>query len=358
MENSTRILALSDGKPGHVHQTEGILMRLPDVARQVVPIEYRSKNADNGLRAKVTVRRNVMTTGGARAMLESALTFESYEALMNADPPSLVLSTGSSVAAPNLLMSRIHRAWSVVCTRPSPIGVRHFDLAVLPRHQWRFEGENTVKTLGVPTHITPEIVEQRREALAARPDEPLPRVIGLLFGGNDRRYRWTVEAAQKVIEVLVGVAGRAGMKIAVATSRRTPPEVEAFMKARLAESPACVYSAFASDPPREGDNGVLTILALSAWVAVTVDSYSMVCEAASSGKPVGLIEIPPRRADRYAAAYDAISDKTGMFQLNLETLYEMALSFTQNLRPVTPLDDAQTAADAVRRLLESSPDGA
>ncbi|GIX07215.1 MAG: hypothetical protein KatS3mg115_1618 [Candidatus Poribacteria bacterium] len=209
-----------------------------------------------------------------------------------------------------------------------------------------------VRTLGVPTPITPERVERHRQELASQAYEagrPLTPTIGLLFGGNDRRYRWTLDQAERIVETLLSVAAQAGMQLAIATSRRTPPEIEGYLKARLVESPLCGFAAFASEPPPTLEP-VLSILALSLWVGVTVDSFSMVCEAASSGKPVAVLEIPARRRDRYAPAYQKIAEETGLRRTGLPTLYEFSLSMTYRPPQVRPLRDAETAANGIRRL--------
>ena len=347
------VLALSDGKPGHFHQTRGILDRLTEFEPHFVDIAFPSKRADNALRAKVAVGRSLITVGAARAWLDAALTPESASALADVPRPDIVLSTGSSVAGPNRLVARLNGARSVVCTRPSPIGARGFDLAILPRHQWGHGEGNAVNVLGVPTHIRPQAVTRRREELA-REGGPAPgRALGLLFGGDDRRYRWTLEAATKVVESLTAVANRADMQVAIATSRRTPQDVTDYIRSRVSQSPVCAYAAFPDDDPPKQDVA-LTVLAHSVWTAVTVDSFSMVCEAASAGTPVGLIEIPPRRPDRFAVAFDAIAERTRLTRMRPDTLYEVATSLTQSPPDVEALDDAGTAADAIRRLMSAA----
>ena len=114
--------------------------------------------------------------------------------------------------------------------------------------------------------------------------------------------------AEAVVEAMLAVAARHDMQVAVATSRRTPADVEAFIKARVADSPMCAYAALAHDSNGRSDSPVLTVLARCVWVAVTIDSFTMVCEAASSGIPVGLIEVKARRADRYRSAFSAIAN--------------------------------------------------
>ena len=146
------------------------------------------------------------------------------------------------------------------------------------------------------------------------------------------------------------MASRADLRLAVATSRRTPPDVTAYIRSRVTQSPVCVYSAFPDDDPPKQDVA-LTVLAHSVWAAVTVDSFSMVCEAASAGVPVGLIEIPSRRPDRYAVSFDAIAEHARLTRMRPDTLYEVATSLTQSPPDTHALDDAGTAADAIRRLM-------
>lgn len=343
-----RVLALSDGKPGHYHQTQGILVHLPEADVQWVLVAFRSKRRDNWLRAQTLLFRRFLSE---RAW-QRALTPDCSEQLRAILPPHLVLSTGSSVAAPNLLLAKRFGAKAVVCTRPSPLGIGPFDVAILARHQWtKKETSRVIRVLGVPTPITPELVAARRRELEQGGE--IPPTIGLLFGGNDRRYRWSVTAAEAALEGLLAAARRTDRKLALVTSRRTPSEVEAFFRRRLQGDPLCIYSAFAGEPTPK-TVPVLTLLALSEWVAVTVDSFSMVCEACSSGKPVMLLTIPPRRHDRYGVSFDAIAQATGMRRVPLERLREAAESLTKEPSPVYPLRDAQTAAEGLRQWWMSS----
>ena len=357
MENKAarkRILGLLDGKPGHVHQTEGVLKHLDDLDHDLIHVRFRSKSADNALRSAVVLGGASVGKALASTLLDAALTPESRRATAELPPPAAILSTGSSVAAPNVLLARIHGCRAVVCTRPSPIGVRPFDVAIVPHHQREWFRPSDIPTIGVPTPITPESVETRRLELlagAVADGRATAPTIGLLIGGNDKRYRWSVSMAETVLEALLAVASRNDMRLAIATSRRTPLDVEAFIRARVVESPMCAYSALAHDPTRTDESAVETVCALSMWVAVTVDSFSMVCEAASSGKPVGLISVKPRRPDRYAQTYDIIAAQTGMVRMRLNTLYETAMSMTQNPQPSRPLHDAEDAATGVRAAL-------
>src|SRR3546814_14068850 len=73
-----------------------------------------------------------------------------------------------------------------------------------------------------------------------------------------------------------------GVGLMVTPSRRTGPDNEAILRARLAGLPAEIWDG-------EGENTYFAYLGLADAILVTADSVNMVCEAASTGKPVQLI---------------------------------------------------------------------
>ena len=77
-----------------------------------------------------------LSTSLSHTLLRWSLIPESYNALAQLQTADIILSTGSSVAAVNLLLGRILGAKTVTCRRPSPIGTRYFDLAILPMISW------------------------------------------------------------------------------------------------------------------------------------------------------------------------------------------------------------------------------
>src|SRR3546814_13124599 len=70
----------------------------------------------------------------------------------------------------------------------------------------------------------------------------------------------------------------------VTPSRRTGPDNEAILRARLAGLPAEIWDG-------EGENPYFAYLGLADAILVTADSVNMVCEAASTGKPVYVIDL-------------------------------------------------------------------
>lgn len=158
-----KILVLSDGKPGHYNQSLGIIDRFDNIYTQTIQIKFKKKWRDNCLRIYAYIFGGLwISNWQIESVLGWGLDKSSADELLNAKDFNLILSTGSSVASPNLLMSKMIKAKSVVCTRPSPLGIRHFDLAILPEHSRPDKiPKNVIMTFGVPNRITPKSVRMQ-----------------------------------------------------------------------------------------------------------------------------------------------------------------------------------------------------
>ena len=349
-----RAILLSDGKPGHYNQSLGVIERMPECEYHWIDVKFRSKQRDNLLRVLMRL------FGGFRlprwlikACLHMALQQDILDEIYAVEP-DFILSTGSSVAAPNLLIGQLFDAKTVTCRRPSPVGIHHFDLAILPRMYWsRRNRANICKTLGVPNRVRPEKLETQRNELQTDLDLSDQRRIGVLIGGEDRYYTITETTALRLIEVLQQFAAKWDSQLLLTTSRRTPLPVENLISKCLSNTQYCPILVLA-----HGENSLTdpvgTIFALSDVIIVTEDSFSMVCEAASSGKRVIILEVDhkTRRRPKQHQVYSEIMRHASVMRAgvgDLETSLETALA---DESPIKALQDTQRAATAVRQLLK------
>ena len=350
-----RAILLSDGKPGHYNQSLGVIERLPECDYHWIDVKFRSKSRDNLIRVLMRL------FGGFRlprrlikVCLHMALQRETLDEIY-AVTPDFIVSTGSSVAAPNLLLGQLFNAKTVTCRRPSPVGICHFDLAILPRMYWsRHNQSNVCKTLGVPNRVRPEKLEAQRKELQIDLSLSNQRRIGVLIGGEDRYDTITETTAVRLIELLQQFATKSDGQLLLTTSRRTPIPVENLIDKRLSNAQCCPILVLA-----HGENSITdpvgTIFALSDVIVVTEDSFSMVCEAASSGKRVIILEVDHktrRRPKRHQIYSEIMRHASVMWSgvADLEIALETVLA---DESPVKPLQDTQVAAAAVRQLLKN-----
>ncbi len=210
------------------------------------------------------------------------------------DPPwpDLLIATGRQAVAPALAIRRASRRVSdpaaaasfVVQIQNPTVDPARFDLVVAPEHD-RLSGPNVISTLGAMNRITPDRLAAAAAAHAPRLAE-LPRpYVTALVGGANKVYRLPETRARELGEQLAAAAGALGGSLLVTPSRRTSPAALAALRAGIGQTPAEIWDG-------SGENPYFGFLGLADALVVTADSVNMISEAASTGQPVYLAELP------------------------------------------------------------------
>lgn len=352
-----KVVILSDNKPGHYKQSLGIVEKMPEYQMEWLEIQFRAKWRDNLLRVFMCIFGGVpLSPSIIRFLLRWSLTSSTFNAILQIQDVDIVLSTGSSVAAVNLLFGKILGAKTVTCRRPSPIGIRHFDLAILPMLSWEKakDRDNVCKTIGVPNPISPDILNAERTQLLQQLNLPDRPRIGLLIGGTDQHETIIIDDAKYLSKICKTVVQKMSVQILVTTSRRTPSDVAVHLKSQLEHLDLCPMF-IEPDTPSELDDPYQTILALSDILIVTADSFSMVCEAASSGRKVIILSLSQkrRRQPKRYKVYEYMEQHSIVSRCTLNDLpQEVEEALASNCNSSTPLQDTERAVDAIRALID------
>jgi len=355
IETSTRILILSDGKPGHYNQSLGIIDRLSNIYTETIQVKFKRKWRDNLIRVSSRLLGGIkLPDGFIKAMLTWGLDNSSTKSLLKTDKFDIILSTGSSVAPINLLLGKLTGSKTVVCTRPSPLGIKHFDLALLPEHSRPIRiPKNVVMTFGVPNRITPESVEKAGTELSRQVSISGNGVIGVLLGGDDPYYRISNDMASRLCDILLDVCKQVDARIALTTSRRTDPEAESVIESKLENNSYCCLFVSA----KSNRQGIVPgILGISDITIVTEDSFSMVCESASSGKKVMILNVERKKGvhTKREKVYRLIVERGYARRTDLPDLIIELLDYINDTSQPKALNDSQIAADAVYQLLDTN----
>jgi uncharacterized protein len=264
--------------------------------------------------------------------LAPALAIDPAGARLQPPWPDIVIGCGRNSVAPARMIKRASggRAFWVQVQDPR-FARSEIDLIVAPRHD-PAPGENVFRTLGAVHRVTPE----KLAADAARwapTFAVLPRpLVAVLIGGDNSVYRLTEERFGALCDRLVALA-KSGVGLAITPSRRTGDTQRAMLQKRLAGLPAFIWNG-------SGDNPYFAMLGAADAIIATADSVSMISEAASTGKPVHIIELEGGSA-KFARFHQAMREAgvTRPFNGTLETWH------------YAPLDDTARAAAEVRRRL-------
>jgi hypothetical protein len=214
-----------------------------------------------------------------------------------------------------------------------------FDLVVPPEHDG-LTGPTVFPIIGSPNRITPQRLAAARAEFASL-FEPLqsPRVAVLVGGSSRTHGTLDSTAAERLGAMLRQVAGDHGLM--VSTSRRTPRASAAIIKRHLHGTNALVWDGTTANP-------YLGMLAWADAFVVTADSVNMICEAATTGKPVHVFPLLRGRS------------KAQLFQQSL-TLRGISRPFRGQIEQwnYAPLDETDRAAARIEALLDgrkSAPD--
>lgn len=351
------LVVLSDLKPGHYNQSLGIVQNLTECNVEWIEVKYQHKWRDNFLRILMTIFGGIrLPTSLIQILLQWCLETSTYNTLNNLREADVILSTGSSVASVNLLIGKILSAKTVTCRRPSPIGIRHFDLAILPMFSWKKgqTGKKVCRTIGVPNPYSPDVLNEKRKLLINELNFDDVTRIGLLLGGSDKHETITIEDAEELYGICQSIAEQSNIQFLISTSRRTPSNVVELLNSKLQNVNWCQLF-IQPDQPSDIEDPYQAILALSDLLIVSADSFSMVCEAASSGRKVLILkcsQLHTRPAKRHKV-YKYMEEQSITYLCELSKLKEeITIQLTTN-EPTTFLTDTENAASAIHCLVEN-----
>ncbi len=202
------------------------------------------------------------------------------------DPPwpDLLISSGRQAVALSMAVGRRSPRTVRVHIQNPGVPFDRFDLVSLPRHDGK-HGVNLVESRGAIHRVTPAKLAQAAVDFAPLA-VPLARpLVAVMVGGSNRFCTLTPALMTGVADQLAALVRDQGVGLMITTSRRTGAENEAILRERLAGLPVFLWDG-------TGPNPYFGMLALADALIVTSDSVAMVSEAASTGKPVHVIDLP------------------------------------------------------------------
>lgn len=303
------VLILSDTKTGHLRQSEG--------AAKLVSQQLTAR----GIKTHLSVQEvkfcwplsafilswvsrfsgKYQGRGNGMRYLRYALTPESWQGLMSFKP-DIIISAGGSISAVNYLLAKENQAKSVVLMRPANLSLKKFNLAIIPRHDipcspwlclkegkpWpRGQRSNVVITEGALNLIDAEYLSQKTKRLEQSGLFRSPLLnpcIGVLIGGNSKRFSLGPEVIMGLAGEIKKSAEGLNADILISTSRRSCSEVEEVIKNEFTNYARCKLLVIA----RQNNNPDVVggILGSSSLIVSSPESISMISEAVCAEKYV------------------------------------------------------------------------
>lgn len=364
--DETDITILSDGKTGHLRQSQAVVRMVEKAlaerhiraATQIIPIVFKNKFAARFF-SFLSALSHPFVYQGRLECLKWFLKEESFRRL-TAMKTDFIISCGSSVAGVNNLLSRENSAKSIVILKPGLLGYGRFDLVVLPQHDAPKlkSGKNLFAvTHAAPNLVTPEYLQDQTYALLDRyshlKDNLRPK-IGLFIGGDARTVFLSDRQVKALIRQIKEAAQAINRDVLITTSRRTPRRIEQLLYNEFKKHPSCpLFIAANQENVPEAVGG---ILGLSDIAIVSGDSLSMVSEAASSGKNT-IVFLPQTRArvlkgaNKHEAFIRRLNAQGFVLSSDVHHIGQAIHDVAKGKIHTKRIDDNATILDAVRKVI-------
>ncbi len=365
------VLILSDGKTGHLRQSEG--------AAKLIIRQLACRGIKTNLfiqEARFRSRIAGLIFNQFRGCLRRVLTKESWQGLMNIKP-DIIISAGGSLSLVNYLLARENQAKSVVLMRPANLSLKKFDLAIIPKHDWpqghglasgtrpyrigrcaplrssqsHWPRKNVVVIEGALNLIDADYLKEKSESLKQSgiiKGDLSPLCIGVLIGGSSKDFSIPRRMISEVITQIKKSAEELNADILLSTSRRTPLEVEQVIKNEFGGYGRCKLMVIANE--NNHPDVVGGILGYSSIIISSPESISMVSEAVSAGKYVVVFKAAglSRKHRRFLKNYQ---DKGYIYLKQAEELADSIKEIWKNKPEVNLPEDNLKVTEALSKIL-------
>lgn len=245
---------VTDDKPGHRSQQEGLVERLQALAS--VEVHWLAVHQLDVSLLDTVLRRRIQPPLPA---------------------PDWILGAGSSTHSPILKLGHIFRAKTILLMKGNfPPAL--FDANITPAHDNPPKRTNVLSTIGVLNPVIPRY-EGRDKNTGT-----------FLIGGTNEHYTW--DDAHVIAQIENICRAQPDVRWTLTDSRRTPG---AFLPTLKAKNIANLSLISHKDTQR---GFIKQQLDQTGQLWVTRDSVSMVYEGITSGTPTGLLDLTPLRTSR------------------------------------------------------------
>jgi KDO2-lipid IV(A) lauroyltransferase len=358
------ILILSDGKTGHLRQSQAVANIISDYFKdsgiktdiQIQEIKFKNMLSRIGLTFSCLLAGRFNCQGCLWCM-RRFLKKDTYNSFIN-QKPGAIISCGSSLASVNYILSRENLSKSVAILRPSFLSTKRFDLVIMPRHDNPPKRKNIVVTEGALNLINEDylnncishIVHHKALADANRisysNDKQL--VIGLLLGGKTKNFNLKKEIIQDLIKQIKSASIKLDADILLSTSRRTPEEINELVKEEFKDYSRCRLLIIANE--KNIPDAIGGILGLSQIIIISPESVSMISEAVNSKKYV-LVFKAKYLSKKHQRFLDYFAKNKYIYLIETVDLEKNIEEIWLNKPKVHSLRDNILVSEAIRKIL-------
>ena len=198
--------------------------------------------------------------------------------------PDLIISCGRKSVIPSILLKKKNKKIFSIHIQDPKVNLKNFDVIIAPQHD-NLIGDNVFNSKGAIHYITESEINKAKPYLIDKIKSK--KVVSLILGGPNKYYSFNKDQLTKIFNEIKSNFITKGYAVIVIPSIRTPKTI---IDLAIKEFGADSHVVNSVDK-----QAYLSAFALATNIVVTCDSTSMISEAATSGKPIFVAHMKPKK---------------------------------------------------------------
>ena len=179
------------------------------------------------------------------------------------------------------------------------VSLGNFDLVIAPEHD-NLRGKNVITSKGAIHYLTLDEIKNNHNYLADKLKKNHEYIL-LVLGGPNKYYDYEDQNLINIFGIIKKILNNNNLQAIVIPSMRTPKKTINLANEHLGPENLVINNV--------DKKAYLSGLSLAKYIVVTCDSTSMISEAALTGKPIYIADIPAKRKDeRFKKFRDLFSE--------------------------------------------------
>ena len=244
---------------------------------------------------------------------------------INSEDFDVIISCGRKSVIPSIYLKKnsSKKVTNIHIQNPK-VNLNNFSYVIAPEHD-ELDGGNVFSTKGAMHYLSRKEIDDNSDYLKNRLDIN-KEYFSLILGGPTKHYDYSDENILNILDLFENLISKNNLQGIVIPSMRTPKNIIELCKKKLRTSSLIIDNV--------DKKAYLSALSLAKYVAVTCDSTSMISEAALTGKPIYVADIPAKKNDHRIKKFKELFTKLNIIKKldnKLETWHYETLDETNRI---------------------------
>ena len=200
----------------------------------------------------------------------------------------VIISCGRKSVIPSIFIKKNSKkkVFNIHIQDPK-VSLDNFDVVVVPQHD-SLIGNNVISTKGAIHYLNTQEINENKNYLSNKIKSE-KEIVALILGGPNNYYKYTKRNIENIFLKINENFIKNNFQLIVIPSIRTPKDIIKFANEYYGKDHLVINEV--------DKRAYLSALGLSKFIVVTCDSSSMISEAAITGKPIYVANIPASKDD-------------------------------------------------------------